>query len=346
MNKLSVLEKHIYVKQGLQRQGAHKKDKQYNEAVDIALNKAQSRIIKDRLFPDPNIPFKFEINQKFASDIQSLIVTEKDLKIYTDGISKSYGELPYDFSYLLSDKSYVVEDCKAGFKDSTETKSERVIVIPFSSQKSATPYYNKIVASVNTSTKELTTPGFVTKEENVYLVDAVIDLYRQLGVVVYWETYKDITKPNCLLLVTDDLALTANIQVDELTATTSNIDNAVLRFKTSTGTGVVATNRDTKADFIDSALSSYYHKPIPTSPLSLLTRNRIVVYSTERFLVNRIVLNYIRKPKRISLSLNQGSELAASVHEEICDLAIQLIKKQIEDESYAKDFQDNKGRIE
>lgn len=346
MNRLSAKEKHIYVTQGLQRQGAYKKDFQYPEAIDIALNKAESRIIKDRLFPLDDNPDKFEINQKFVSDIQVLIQLDVELKVFKEG-KKSYGVLPYDFSYLLSNRSLVVEDCKEGFTNSTESKSERVVVIPFTSAKTVSPYYTKIVAQAATATKQFDYPtGYVTKEEKVYLVDKVISMYKELGYTVYWETYKDIYRSESFLLITYDLTVSFGLSVDMATVVTSNIDNPVTVFKLPLVEGSEVTNRDMKVDFVSSAQSSYYHKTSPVSPISVIGNNKIIVYSSERFLVNKILLNYIRKPKPISLALNQGSELSATVHEEICDLAIQLLKKQIEDPSYSQEVQDNRGRID
>ncbi len=346
MNRLSVKQLHIHVTQGLQRQGAFKKDKQYNQAIDIALNKAVSRIIKDRLIPDQNIPHKFEINQKYVTDIQNLIVLEKELNLVKD-TDRSYGVLPYDFSYLLGDNSYTVESCVENYSTQTETKTERVISIPFNTAKVATPYYNTISVAVGATVKSLATSGYVTKEEKVYLVDNVIDLFKQAGQVdVYWETYKGMYRPECFLLVTRTLTLTANITVDGTQPVVETIDSSITVFKSPLFTGAKVVNRDIKADFLFSAISSYYHKPIPTSPVALLSGNSLIAYSSERFLVNRILINYIRKPKLISLSLNQGSELAPSLDEEIGDLAVQILKKQIEDQSYVAEVQDNKGRVE
>jgi hypothetical protein len=348
MNKLSVLEKHIYVKQGLQRQGAQKKDKQLPQAIDIALNKAQSRIIKDRLFPDPDgVPFKFQINQKHVSDIQSIIIFNKQLTVFKDG-NKSYGVLPYDFSYLVSDTSNVIEDCKDEFANSSETKTERIFIVPFVSAKTPpAPYYTNVKVKVLAVERSLTFTGYQTKEENVSIISNIINEYRILGVDAYWEEYKDVYKPNCFLISSLDINKTVNLNIDNVGY--QNIlyeDKAVDTFKSTLATVNEVLNRDVKADFLLSANQSFYNKSIPISPLASVQNDRILVLGTERFLVNQIAINYIRTPRKISLALNQSSELNGSVHEEICDLAIQLLKKQIEDESYVKEVQDNKGRIE
>jgi len=344
MRKLSAKEKHIYVTQGLQRQGSYRKDKQHPQAIDLALNMAESRLIKARLIQDTQIPQRFEINQKYVSDIQMLIKTDVELPVFKDGV-KSYGVVPYDFAFLLSDSSYVIEDCQTGFTDNNETKSERVIVIPFTSAKVSAPYYQTIIASVAGINTTVTTPGFSTQYEKVFVVDYVLEAFKNLGVKVYWETYKDLYKQDCILIATTNLTLAVGLNIDGGTIVTTNIDSPVTVFK-ATPVGTEALNRDTKADFLTSARLSNYHKSIPISPLSIIANNQLIVFGTERFLVNRILLNYIRKPKRINLALNQGSELSPTVQEEICDVAIQILKKQIEDESYVAEVQDNKGRIE
>lgn len=349
MNKLSVKEKHIYVTQGLQRQGANKKDKQYSEAIDIALIKAESRIIKDRLFPDKNVPYKFEINEKYVSDIQSIIIRNQELVTFKN-ILESYGVLPYDFSYLLSDTSNIIEDCKEEFTTPTPTelKTERIIIIPFTSSKVSAPYYTKIICKVLATVSDtLNFTGYSTLEEKTYIINNIIRTFKDLGKIVYWEEYKDIYKSGCFLLPTLDLGVTASISVDDgAYVTTTNIDKQVTTYKSSLSTINIQLNRDIKADFLDSAQSSFYNQSIPISPLSTIANNQILIRNTERFLANKIFISYIRTPRKISLALNQNSELSGTVHEEICDLAIQILKKQIEDESYSKEVLDNKGRIE
>lgn len=350
MQKLSVKEKHIHVTHGLQRQGAYKKDKQYPQSIDLALNLAQEQIVKARLVPVKDYAGresdKFELNQKYASDINVLLKNEVLLDTFkrTDIENRSYGMLPYDFSYLLSDKSYVTEDCKATFKTPTETKTERVISIPFTNN-TTTPYFLAITVGVGSQNQQINTVGFATIDERVYVVDLVLAAFKTLGVTAYWEDYKNIHKDKCFLVVTQNLLLPANIIVDGVNSLGVNIDTTETVFKTTLIEGVLALNRDVKADFADSAEFSIYHKPIPTSPISVLQENRILVYSSERFLVSKIYASYVRKPRRICLALNQGSELSGSVHSEICDLAIAIIKKWIQDGSYPIDTEDVSKRI-
>lgn len=347
MNRLSVKDCHIYIEQGLQREGSHRKDKQLPQAIDVALNSAQSRIIRSRIKPDPNNPNRFEINQVFVSDIQMLISLDVEIPVYVDTINKkSYGVLPYDFGYLLSSKSFYIEDCQEGFSIATQSSPERIISIPFTSTKSSAPYYTQVVVGVGANNITINTVGFQSLVENSSLVDDIINAYKNLGVSAYWETYKDLSIKDNFLIVTRDTSVTATLQVDNTSSTPTNKDSTITVFKT-TPVGKLAANRDLKADFLDSSqLNSKYHKSTPRSPIAALAKNTVQIIGSERFLANRILVSYIRKPKRINLTLNQASELSPSVHEPICDLAIQILKKQVEDQTYPVEVQDNKVRIE
>lgn len=345
MIRLSAKEMHIYVTQGLQRRGSQRKDKQLPQAIDVGLNLAQSRIIKSRLIEDINNPLKFEVNQKYVTDIQSIINLDVELPVYKIG-TKSYAPLPTDFAYLLSDKSQWIEDCQTGFATAFTDITEYITVVPFKSTKSSPPYFVNLVVSYKTNTKTLTTPGVVTSFENTYLVDIVLSAFRELGAEVYWEQYKDIIRPDSFILVSRTQGDTGNITIDTATAEVESLTKTINAYTANNLEVQESVNRDTKADFLDMAnLGSNFHKTVPESPLACIASNQLIVLGDKRFLVNKIILSYIRIPKRINLSLGQGSELNGTVHQEICDVAIQILKKQEEDPSYQVEVQDNKGRV-
>lgn len=352
MIKLSAKEMNIYVTQGLQREGSHRKDKQLDQAIDLALNLAQTRLIEYRLKPDNLAPHKFEINQKYVADIQTLIKVDQELAIYFNGV-RSYAYLPYDFSYLLSDKSTVVDQCEGAFTNSINNAAkERIIALPFASASSNAPFFQNIAISISNSggTQNKTVfnnfEGFATQDEKVFLVDYIIDAFKSLGVEAYWENYKNFYQADTFYIVSRDLVTTASLTVDNTAAQAVTTDNTISTF-TGTQTGTVAVNRDTKADFFDiAAYVSKYHKSIPTSPLASMTSNNIVVVGEDkRFLVSKIFVNYIRKPKRINLALNQGSELSATTHQAICDLAVLILRKQLDDVNFPLEVQDSEQRI-
>lgn len=60
------------------------------------------------------------------------------------------------------------------------------------------------------------------------------------------------------------------------------------------------------------------------SPLSTLAGNHLFVYNDGKFIVDEIILDYIKQPRRLSLKNSQSCELIGeTIHQEIVDMAVQ-----------------------
>lgn len=344
---LSVRELHIYVEQGLQRQGAYKKDYQFDAAVDIALTKAQNRIVKDRIVAKDGSD-TFELNAKYTSDIEALIYLNYPISLIKT--AKPFvvsGYLPYNFAYLLGDSSMVLEDCQPEFTTPSPFLStlERCTILSFPNGSSS-PYYKQVVMGVNAASQTINTVGFVSLEEKIYLVDYIVDAFVMMGVDAYWESYRGLFKPNSFILVSKILSNTYGLAIDGQAASQVIIDRAIDTYIALDTISTEVTNRDLKADLVRNAQQSTYQVTAPDSPISVMNQGSLSIYTNKRFIASKVFIDYIRKPKRISLALGQGCELSDTLHEEVADLAIQLLKKQIEDPSYSQEVQDNVDRIE
>lgn len=72
-------------------------------------------------------------------------------------------------------------------------------------------------------------------------------------------------------------------------------------------------------------LSSPFRAPRPNRPLSDLNNNRVSVYTSSKFIVDTIIINYIRSPKSITIKgSGQTSELPEEFHRELVDRAVRL----------------------
>jgi len=56
--------------------------------------------------------------------------------------------------------------------------------------------------------------------------------------------------------------------------------------------------------------------------------------------------DYIRKPRTISLSLNQSCELADTTHHKIVDLAVEILRLDTKDPVYQATVQDTQNRTQ
>jgi hypothetical protein len=72
-------------------------------------------------------------------------------------------------------------------------------------------------------------------------------------------------------------------------------------------------------------LASPFHSPTHSRPLSDLNNDRINVYTNTAFIVDAVLINYIRSPQSITLDgEGQTSELPEELHREIVTRAVRL----------------------
>jgi hypothetical protein len=69
----------------------------------------------------------------------------------------------------------------------------------------------------------------------------------------------------------------------------------------------------------------------PDSPIINIVGDRIIAHTNERFILKGLTLKYIRKPRKMSLSLNQSYELQDSrAIAKIIDMTVEYLSATIE----------------
>lgn len=91
---------------------------------------------------------------------------------------------------------------------------------------------------------------------------------------------------------------------------------------TEEGTVSVVANRYAQLDDIFKMLHDPFNTTRIKSPLIDIGDNEINVYTDKTFIVENVIINYIKVPKRISITNNEGSELPEQLHEEIIQRAV------------------------
>ena len=66
-----------------------------------------------------------------------------------------------------------------------------------------------------------------------------------------------------------------------------------------------------------------------------------MVEQAENFLVNGFKIDYVRKPRRVSLFLERGCDLPEGVHQKIGDLTVERILRIYSDPNYQSKAQEN-----
>jgi hypothetical protein len=251
--------------------------------------------------------------------------------------------LPSSFKYLLNDKSEVIEDCDSNYANATEAKTLRIKTIKFiDGQRTNDLYYVNVILNI-AGTQVTINGNFTSPKDKVYLIDHIIEQFREKGVEVYWEKYAQFYKPESFIIPTFSLTDVYTITIDNEVAPVTDSTVSLTNVKTLTGKFIVP-NRNTVNDLIENVLDSYYSRSRSTSPVSTIAYDFLHVYTDKKHLISKILIDYIRQPRPVSLSLNHGIELHESTHDRICDIAVEILKKQIEDNSLDKTVQYNQLR--
>lgn len=315
---------HIEVNQTLQKQGASITRKFYKEEIDWALNKAQLKFRDSRIRRKLDNSGAYEIDQIHMDALRVWLKTDVQLPTFVRNTQVSYGILPNDYEYLISDRSLVVSNC--GPSPATAVVAYQKIVIPFpKSAAGAAPYYNNLTANVDGSAIYQRSGGGGTVQDDRFIYTDLI----ARNTPWYWERLGEYYEAGKWITLVEGTGHTATLVYDGTTQTGVSTPVNLSRY-TSTGT-IMAPNRLTNHSMLPDVLTTPFYKPRPTSPVSSLDTGILKSYTDGNFTVNGLLIDYIRKPRKISLTLDQHCELPDAFHQEICDLAVEMIMGDIGD---------------
>lgn len=376
-NLNTALDMHIEVLQGLQKIDSFQQDMFEPEEVDLQLNKQQDRFIEQLVNEE------FQDKQIRLDYIKNIVVKNRKVQLFVPGVTDPdfesnmvYGLLPENYIHLVSDRSQVSYSTAAGLCESfpdigTTDYIEYMSVVPFpTTTLTEPPYYNKfeilidgIVAPVFETGYEINTnnfEGFQEVSEISPLVDEV--LFNQLpgkpDTRVYWERYRGAYYPNSFIFVSEDITPAfALIRVYEptgvgveaqsqsnFTGTTYQVYDQVAISEVDSLVQRYAENKLAEGDELYEFSKNNFYKPQRKEPHSNIADDVIRLYREDSFLITDLIIDYIRKPRRISLSLNQGCELAGTAPRLIVDGAVEYFKLIIENPAYQGILQDNQLR--
>ena len=95
-----------------------------------------------------------------------------------------------------------------------------------------------------------------------------------------------------------------------------------------------AFNKFVQQDDIFKLLEDPFNTTKYTSPLTTIRGGYIDIYTSDIFIIDKVKITYIRKPREISLPLDVNCELPDHAHQEIVDMTISSILEGINDPRY------------
>lgn len=341
---MNIREMHTEIQQASQNIAANTRRKLLDAEVDWLLNKNQLRFIQSKVSPRKDGSGGFQINELGADAIRTLLQSV-DMAAERTAANEYVSPLPGDYSYLVSDDSRVKNLCGAN-APALSTVQETVLVIPLpKSTKSAPPYYADVALTIGDSTLSLPTivssgqgtyTGTQSKNELYLVRDTLLwHIRHTMGIEAYWEQYREIAVPNAILL---PWMSTGQIILDG--TTTTGITKTRTYSVYTTGDKFTS-NRLTPSDKVSTMLDTPYYKPSYLSPVSELNGQGLKVYGDASFIVSQVRLFYVRKPRRMSLTLGSDCELPEAFHQAVCDLTVEYFKAMTADPNWQVKLQDN-----
>lgn len=352
---MTSLEMHIEVNQGLQKIAANSTRKFLTEEIDWVLNKIQERFVRSCLRPVELEKFNGKytfVDQLRADSIKTLVVTGLQLTAYGDvnWSTRQKTILPKDYMYLLSDTSEIALLCGKALT-TTDSVSTLTLLKLVKTNASTAPFYTSGVIDINGTILNIpadlgmlaTYTGLQTKEDVVLLVDFILNYFWQKGVEVYWEKYGEVYSQGNFIIPN---ATAASITWDGIAVTSSSTQPYNLRELNISGVATItADNRLMAPAEVATYLNTPFFGSSSKGIISELSTNLLYLYRDDNCTVKSVRISYIRKPQPISLLLGSDCELSSQVHQLICDLTVEYLKKTIESPAANLKTQDLETRV-
>lgn len=325
---MTVQEQHIGIDLLLQKVNSNFISSISSQEKDWFLNDEMLRFIKQRINPLSNDKHQGDQDtQKRYDDLKALIKTSPQLPVYVRDTKSLFAYLPSDYIGLKNDRSWTKDLCGAAY--SVATSNSSIYYIDYKLPATVSKYLNMVlkinaVTVFDSSTYAPFVSGLSSIKQKFEYIDFIIEALRDAGYEAKYESYINLFKRECII-ITSPAAMSLDAKYG---ADASIIQNsvAIVNTKVNTITGVEEhENTLTKTEDIYKLLPLSFGNTKYSRPLSTLQRDALVVYHNQKFIMSSVSIDYIRKPRKINLSLNQGCELDENVHAELVDNAAKRI---------------------
>jgi len=266
------------------------------------------------------------------------------------------------------------DDCKQMEYQFSNYDPVSYIVIPFSNLHNSTDFINKLTLVADPANPSLGNAPMLNINWASYNYPAdVVNLRTVIetaanwasGFEFYWEEYGNINVPNSFIVIINtsiydffnwDSSITnANSGTNLITtavgmfvASAGDLQDSlntlaygqytsdalgIKRIPTN-GTRQYALNKFIQQDDISKLLEDPFNTTKHTAPLTTMRGKYIDIYTNDIFIIDKVKITYIRKPRNISLPLEISCELPDHCHQEIVDMTVSSILEGISDPRY------------
>lgn len=342
---MTVQEMHIGIDFLLQKVNSNITKTFKPQEKDWALNEEVIRFINQKTSSLSNSKkLGLEATEKRYDDIRNLI-TPASLISYVRDSDSAFSYLPADYFSLINDRSLTKNLCGLPYNTNVTISNKNFFIYSIPILDDNTNLYSTFQLKRNgTVIFDLANYGgsLPSSSSKFYIVNNLIQfLNTQSGISAKYENYFDVSSSGCIIIVSTTNDTFQTIYVGSSPTYTSTLKTLNrINPPPSGGLGEVP-NRLSRTEDIYVLLSTSFCNTSWDSPLSSLEGGKIVCYHKQNFILSNINISYIRKPKKIDLSLNVGCELSESVHQEIVDNTAKRLAGITNSEAYNQIINEN-----
>lgn len=339
----TIQEMHLQIDLGVNKLNSNLYDIILPQEKDYFLNMAQERFIKQRYSSKSNSKREgFEMSQKRIDDLRSLLVPnyyDKTYKLTTgdfDLATKSKFYFPEDYMLLTSSRSKVTYN-PCG-KIVSNTANENTFIAKININPAIESYQflkvwvdgTAVINFADATTLSLYPElANLTREDKGVALQFILKNIAATGLSFY-SAYKEHSAD---IVVVGDCVIGFSY-VSGATAPVSTVTSSTetYTYYTAQGTVDIVPNRFAQQDDVYILQQDPFNKTsVLDGPLTIIHSNSIdVFFEPDNFIVNEIAISYLRKPKLMSLAINQSCELSEETHSEIVRDAVSLLLEDIE----------------
>ena len=341
MSYQTVRELHIAIDQELQYIDSNRKNSITSEQKDWFLNSCQLRLIKQKINALNPIQQGTEEVIKRYEDLLPIKTPLVDLSVYYNDNESVYALLPSNCLQLITDISYVINDCNNLISVTPTVETITYGVIPFVNSNAVGIKYSDLELEINgvTTIYDWSSIGLniYSGDSKYRIIDDIIYTINttRTDMEIYWEYYNNLYYKNSFIIIKKNNSLN-NLSLDYDGILVSTVFGTTIQRTRKVYTQDVnkIENRLTKSEHKYLMLNSHYRTTRYNSPISSLeNRNMLRVYHKNKFKINGIGIEYYKFPRKIDYNLNYSCELT-NLTEELVALVVQEIKAYLNDPAY------------
>jgi hypothetical protein len=312
-------EMHIRVLNDLSGLAAQRTRKFHPEQIELALNAEVEQYVADATKENPR--GYYTVDADYLDGVQSLIETSS-LAVHNVGVKKS-AYVPLNSLKLLD--AYAFGGYKGVLLPTTLPVTLHIYTLVVT-QAVTTPAYKNVEFKVGTESvyKRTSTTGYPLVDLH-QLIDELLGAVPNLAwEIAYGQKYdgrlvyaSEISLPVSLTI---DGKIIFSVEQKAITGTTVTIPK-----------NIGMSTRRIKNQLRSEVLSTPYYKASVVDLPVLFQQSTLDVHTPDNYIVNSLLVTYIRRPRKISLSLNIGCDLDPGCHPIICDNTVQRIRERIGD---------------